>query len=429
MSEGLLALRAAIETRSREALRQIQRPMLTPDEDRAYVILEAMLRRYGEFPTVQIMEEVGVTFPPPDNPPQPVRYYLDRLHQRTMFTTVRNLIGTATESLRAQDAVSAADAVIAAARELNTIQVSEDVTTLHAASEDVFRGYQMARVNPEASRGIPLGFPTIDEATNGIQPGELWTYVARPNVGKSFLMVHSAIVAWMAGHAVLFVSMEMETVQISRRALARNARLNPDHLKRGQLSRWGEEAVHDALVSIEHGPPFHILAGNLEKRVAEVDSLVQEVQPALLAVDAAYMLDTEHRTNYTKGHERIEQTTKELTGLALARRIPALQSVQFNRDGAKDRNQGMEAIAGSDAISKNSAGIIAISEAEPGVVQGRAEQFRRELTTLKVRDGRKPPKININFRLDPWDFSEIAEDNNALDENGERVAEQRWRMD
>lgn len=393
-------------------------------------ILEAAMRRYGEFPSVAIMEQMGIEFPDLDDPPQPVLYYVDRLHERAMFQAARDAAASAAEALRANDAGSAAQAIIEGARRLSSISVAEDVTTLSTAAADVLTAYHAARVNPEAVRGIPLGIPTLDDATNGVQPGELWTIVARPNVGKSFLMVHSALCAWRAGYSVIFVSMEMEVVQIARRAVARLSGVNPDYLKRGTLSRFGEELVHDAINEIESGPPFHILAGNLEKRVSEVDALVQEFGPDILFVDAAYMLDTEQRTNYTKTHERIAQTTKELTGLGLARRIPVVQSVQFNRDGAKDKTQGLEAIAGSDDISKNSAGVISITEADgQGVVNGRSEQNRRVLTTLKVRDGRKPGPITINFRFDPWDFSEVTMDNNDLDENGNRRADHNWRAD
>lgn len=421
MSEGLLAIHAAIHHRSREVLRQIQRPFLIEDEEHALNVLEAAMRRYGDFPTLDIMEQWGVVLPDLDDPVQPALYYVDRLHERAMFQAARDAAAGAAEALRSNDASSAAQAIIEGARRLNSITVATDVTPLATAAADVVTAYHTARRDPEAVRGIPLGIPTLDSATNGIQPGELWTYVARPNVGKSWLMVHTALSAWLAGHSVVFVSMEMEVVQIARRALAGLARVNPDFLKRGTLSMHAEQEVYAALNAVEHGPPFHILAGNLEKRVSEVDALVQEFEPRVLLVDAAYMLESENLRSNSREFERIAQTTKELTGLGLSRRIPVVQSVQFNRDGARDRNQGLEAIAGSDAISKNSSGVISIMEGPPP-----HEQSTRVLTTLKLRDGRKPDPITINFRFQPWDFSEVVTNNNDLDAEGNRVADQSW---
>ena len=51
------------------------------------------------------------------------------------------------------------------------------------------------------SPGVRVGWPTLDSATGGFQPGQFIAVVARPNTGKSFVVCHWAHQAWKAGRA------------------------------------------------------------------------------------------------------------------------------------------------------------------------------------------------------------------------------------
>lgn len=64
------------------------------------------------------------------------------------------------------------------------------------------------RSNNSQLLGLPLPWPTITRMTLGMQPGEAWALVARPNIGKSWAAIVIAVYLWQMGYRVLFASME-----------------------------------------------------------------------------------------------------------------------------------------------------------------------------------------------------------------------------
>lgn len=67
---------------------------------------------------------------------------------------------------------------------------------------------------------ITTGLRDLDEATGGWHRGQFIILAARPSMGKSAVALGSAIRTAMAGHGVLFFSLEMTKRQLVARALA-----------------------------------------------------------------------------------------------------------------------------------------------------------------------------------------------------------------
>jgi len=61
--------------------------------------------------------------------------------------------------------------------------------------------------------GLPTGYEKIDEATAGLQGGQLVTVIAPPKTGKSQILLQTAINIHEAGHNVLFQSFEMSNTE------------------------------------------------------------------------------------------------------------------------------------------------------------------------------------------------------------------------
>ncbi|WP_321337863.1 DnaB-like helicase C-terminal domain-containing protein [uncultured Cohaesibacter sp.] len=107
------------------------------------------------------------------------------------------------------------------------------------SSERVFADFQEAHRNPDPLMGVTMGWEGLDALTSGAQDGEVVTWVARPNVGKSFTMARVAIQAQQQGKSVLFVTMEMSMLGMVRRMLGVATGINPDFIKRGEVSMFG----------------------------------------------------------------------------------------------------------------------------------------------------------------------------------------------
>jgi replicative DNA helicase len=67
------------------------------------------------------------------------------------------------------------------------------------------------------SIGIPFGIPTLDKQTGGMQAPDLITIVARQGEFKTWMSLYFAVNAAVAGHKVLYASLEMSPAQIGMR--------------------------------------------------------------------------------------------------------------------------------------------------------------------------------------------------------------------
>lgn len=72
----------------------------------------------------------------------------------------------------------------------------------------------------QMARGVKTGYPVLDSAVNGLQPGTYVLLAARPSVGKTALAINIALNASRAGHKVLFISLEQSTRAVMLRMLA-----------------------------------------------------------------------------------------------------------------------------------------------------------------------------------------------------------------
>lgn len=68
--------------------------------------------------------------------------------------------------------------------------------------------------------GMPTPWHELNEATHGLQPGELVLIAARPSMGKSIMGLNLALFAAMRGKRTAFFSLEMSELQCARRCAA-----------------------------------------------------------------------------------------------------------------------------------------------------------------------------------------------------------------
>ena len=79
---------------------------------------------------------------------------------------------------------------------------------------------ERARAGEKEGWGAPYGVPDLDRMTRGMHAGHLTIVAARPSMGKSAFGLAASLSAAKAGHAVLFISLEMSAEELAERALA-----------------------------------------------------------------------------------------------------------------------------------------------------------------------------------------------------------------
>jgi replicative DNA helicase len=124
-----------------------------------------------------------------------------------------------------------------------------DVTLADAASE-VFD-----RINAgETARGLPTGLPRIDEATNGLRPGEMTILAARTAHGKTALALQIARQIAGLGATVAYLSLEMDAQSLTERLVSTEAGVPVRDLLDGGGPDDGLERVTDAIGRLSELP-------------------------------------------------------------------------------------------------------------------------------------------------------------------------------
>lgn len=405
MSQGLALLRSLIDASARSEFRQVHEHLFLETELPAYRFVTQHYRQHGQLPSVTACAENGFILPRADNP---VSYYIDRCTQRAMFNVVSEGQQELMQAMQRRDMPAVLALIQRQARQLSTLETEQDIETLAVLAGEVMEDYEHAHRNP-GMQGISLGWSYLDHLTGGVEPGDVVTFAARPGMGKSWLLCHIAMNAWLAGSSVLFVSMEMTPKQIVRRMLGMMGGVNPNFIRRGQLTEWSRDVVYQQVQAFRDGPPFHILAGGFNKSVAAVDAAIQEFSPELVAVDASYLMDPAEK-GQRKSWELLTDVAKDMKTMAMTRNKGVLHTVQLNREAEKAKKRTAAHVGGTDAVGQITTIGVDIQRGTPP-----NETTRRKLSLFKNREGEDSASFEIEFLFNPPSFQYIPSLEDAVD--------------
>lgn len=407
MSAGLATLSSLIQSSSTDLFRSLRPEFFTEDEGPAYLFFTDYQRRYGAFPTLDVMAENGFPLPMPSGTTQ---YHRDLLQNRLMYNIWMGEAESFHSLVMAGQMSQARDNLETILSRWRTVEVVRDTFTMTDAIDLVVADYQEAVRLRGRMRGVSYGWDVLDEKTGGCRPGDVATIVARPGQGKTFSILKMATTTWAAGEPIVVVSMEMNAVEIARRVIAMGTGVNADFIQRGNLSEWGEATMMEAVDAARDMPPFHLLIGNLSKSVRDVDMMIQEHAPTGVYLDAGYLINP---TLYRPGAKRFEMaadTIREIKDLAMSRNKPIIQTVQFNRQQKADEEMSLDNIGGTDEIGQ-------ISSLVLGMKRGLApnENVQRRFRVIKNRHGEDGWEFSTNFRHSPFDMSYIEDEATPFD--------------
>ena len=417
MTVGAQLIKALIDSRSRHIIRGLSVDLFDDDEKPAFLFIDNHYRRYGELPTAEAMRDNGFALVPANDT---VDYYFERTKERAVGLVLRQEHPAFVQAMRAGDVEAAGQALEAMLAGYRVFRNQSDTVNLRTAIVQVVEDFQEAKSNP-GIRGVTTGWPRLDHITGGIAQGDIWAIVARPGVGKSYTMILMALAAWVAGHSVLFVSMEMTVLQNARRLVGMKIGTDPDKIRRGLSGVYVEAMMGDVLQESENLPPFYMVAGELSKSVRDVDSLMQQYSPDITFVDAAYLLDPDRRSGRYAKHELLQDVLKGIKSLAMSRDRGIVISVQFNKEGKKFSS--LENIGGSDWVGQVSSVVLGMRE---GIVPH--EDTRRVYSVLKNRESRGGQKFETNFLFSPFSMKYLHEVRKDGTPNTESNAQLRRRM-
>jgi replicative DNA helicase len=197
----------------------------------------------------------------------------------------------------------------------------EQIDRMHSADHEV--------------RGVPTGYPGLDNLLAGFQPSDLIILAARPSMGKTALSLD--IVRNTAIHhktPVGFFSLEMSAQQLATRMLASEARVDAWKLRTGKLSTDQEfEAVRGALERLSEAPIYidDQPAKNIIAMRSAARRLKREKGLGLIVVDYLQLMAPTQTKSSDSLVQQVTEISRSLKTLARELDVPVLALSQLSR--------------------------------------------------------------------------------------------------
>ena len=187
-----------------------------------------------------------------------------------------------------------------------------------------------------APRGVPTGFPDLDNLLSGLQKSDLIILASRPGMGKSSLALN------IAANAAVFYkipvgifSLEMSNDQIIDRLIAAQAGIDLWRLRTGRLSSEGEdndfERMQRALGILSEAPIF--IDDSATINILEMRAMARRLQAkeglGLLIIDYLQLIQPRNPTESIV--RQITEISRSLKALARELDIPVLAISQLSR--------------------------------------------------------------------------------------------------
>lgn len=341
-----------------------------------------------------------------DRGPDSLGFYVDLIRARHAEQVIARGFLEAQPLLEQQETLQYIEKTSTVLRDARKLwDASLEKTTFAAMAQDHLAAYDRAKLTSGLT-GIPTPWPTINDATGGVQPGDYWLIVGKRKLGKSWAMCAMAVEFARAGFKVLFVPMEMSIAATQMRMICiaggfnptavRKASFHPEIEKRfRQYVEWfGQEVIGRSIVFAPR------------KRASTCDEIAvleEEENPEVTMIDGVYLLDKKKYPRLSRV-ERLEHTSSDLRARALTRNRAVIASHQFNRvQDADEVDVDLDNVGMSDSLTFDPNVILAFSRNEELRDKNQMVQ-----TAMKVREGEEPDPTLLNWGIQRVDFSEIG---------------------
>jgi replicative DNA helicase len=182
-----------------------------------------------------------------------IDYLLDQLIEYRKRQSTITVVQDASEAIASGDhntAIAVLNQGVAKLLDEGSRETTDIDLTLNAIQR--FDEYLNVKTRPNGLLGIATGFRTIDQATAGLQPGQLITIIAPPKTGKSVLALQVAVNVHNDGFVPLFQSFEMNNIEQQHRHDAMRSHIAHSRLIRGALTKEEEARYQKVLEDMDY---------------------------------------------------------------------------------------------------------------------------------------------------------------------------------
>lgn len=342
---------------------------------------------------------------PPNHPRYHAREVQNRSNARKMLTCLEMAEDAILSGVDCQDAV----ADLLAQSEAIQARQADDTKSVHQLMQE-----ELQRLQTWRPPDVMSGLPKVDSVFGGFVGGEVVTVCAQTSGGKSAFALQAAQHNGMKGRPVLFISLEMRESEKIKRLWRGGAGLAGVRFGRAELTEKQRRAVEVETARNANNRLHICYMPTPTWRDIETKVRRFRAQHGLSLV----ILDYIGLVHKSDPRQTVQEKTGEITSgmkrLAGQLDCVAMQLVQLNREGMKNKHVELHNMADSSSVERDSDIVLAIQQ--PNEV----DNGEREILVLKNRNGERVRMTNFMFdgsrmmfeesvAYTPWDGGRVSD--------------------
>ena len=180
--------------------------------------------------------------------------------------------------------------------------------------------------------GVETGFTDLDTLCGGLHNSELIILAARPSMGKTaFAMNIAEHVSVTGGQPVLFVSLEMASLELADRLLCSAAQVNGHRLRNGTISQEDRRRLVQKSSEISVAPLF--IDDTPGRTLTEIAAVARRLKRknglSLIVIDYLQLIEPDNPRDPRQ--EQVARIARRLKMMSRELEVPVLCLAQLNR--------------------------------------------------------------------------------------------------
>ncbi len=284
---------------------------------------------------------------------------------------LRRLIGVAGDIAEmgyddSDDVAETLDRAEALVFEVAERRVSESMVRVSDALQETLDQLEALYASEGEITGVETGYTDLDHLLLGLQPSNLICVAARPGAGKtSFALGAAANVAMTARRPVMFFSMEMGALELTKRLLAAEARVEARRLQTGNIPEadWGRLShavgrLAETPLYIDDNPHCTVMEMRAKARRAKA----RHGDLGLIVVDYLQLMTSSSTRRAENRQVEVAELSRGLKILARELDCPVMALSQLNRnlEYRQDKRPMLADLRESGAVEQDSDVVIFI---------------------------------------------------------------------
>lgn len=209
-------------------------------------------------------------------------------------------------------------------------QVSEIKDLLGEAVQEI----EKASKNSDGISGVASGFHDLDKITAGWQRSDMIVLAARPGMGKTaFVLSMARNTAIDHNNAVAIFSLEMSSVQLVKRLIASESRIDFVKLRKGELKDHEFQQMHSRIAKLASAPIFIDDTPGLSifDFRAKCRRLKAQHDVKLIIIDYLQLMSAKDGKGYGNREQEISTISRSIKEIAKELDVPIIALAQLSR--------------------------------------------------------------------------------------------------